>query len=80
MTYAYGHAKRLAVLVGALSSACCTHPCKVVAANAVALDQSCVKAVEHNGDGRLAAACGLAYETVRQALSTGQCSAEVGKR
>ena len=71
---------RLAILVLAGASLGCRPPCKVVAAQAIALDESCMLAAKELNDGRLAAACGLAYTTVRSALVSGACSCEIGER
>lgn len=73
------YAKWLAILALASATLGCRHPCKVLASDAIALDDYCAYVSKTQKDGRLAAACGTGYTLMREALTTGTCSCEVGK-
>ncbi len=77
--YAYGHAKRMAVLALAAAAVGCRPPCKVVAAETIAFTQQCSSLAKERKDVALAAACVVSYEVVSAALAGGTCSNEVSK-
>lgn len=74
------YAKWMAILAVAVSTVGCRPPCQAVAAEAIVMDETCANASRRLKDTSLAIACGVAYNAVREALITGSCAAEVGKR
>jgi len=73
------HAKRLAVLVLAGAAMGCRPPCKVVAAETIALTQQCASLAKERKDLALLTACAASYEAISTALAVGTCSNEVAK-